>query len=180
MQNPERARVYGEMNIVGGSSFTIDTTAAWHMYSDFSVGTTNGLTSEAGTTGAITAFADAGGGEVQVTSAGHSISDGDYISITGTTNYNGLFQITYVDANNFKITVTWVSDDATGTWHHGAHLVVPDNGPGDYKYTWACSMTASANGKVFVFTIVQEIMFRSLCKTQPTRRTWQSLTVLGC
>jgi hypothetical protein len=63
----------------------------------------------------ITAFADAGGGEVTVTATAHGFATGDIITIAGTTSYNGVFNITKVDADNFKITDTWVSDDATGT-----------------------------------------------------------------
>jgi hypothetical protein len=62
----------------------------------------------------ITAFADAGGGEVTVTAASHGFETDDIVTISGTTNYNGTFSVTKVDANNFKITDTWVSDDATG------------------------------------------------------------------
>jgi hypothetical protein len=67
-------------------------------------------------TGAITAFADAGGGDVTVTSAGHGLGVGDEVTISGTTNYNGTFRIQARTVNTFDITDTWVSDDATGTW----------------------------------------------------------------
>ena len=67
------------------------------------------------TTGtAITAFADAGSGEVTVTCAAHGLSTNDVVTIVGTTSYNGTFVVTKVDANSFKITDTWVADDATG------------------------------------------------------------------
>lgn len=68
------------------------------------------------TSGAITAFADAGGGEVTVTDVAHGMQTGNTVTIIGTTSYNGTFVITKVDADNFKITDTWVADDATGTW----------------------------------------------------------------
>ena len=66
--------------------------------------------------GAITAFADAGGGDVTVTSASHGLATADEITISGTTSYNGTFTVTYVDANSFTIVDTWVANDATGTW----------------------------------------------------------------
>lgn len=66
--------------------------------------------------GSITAFADAGGGQVTVTSAGHGLAENDLVSINGTTSYNGDFTATNVTANDFEITDTWVADDATGTW----------------------------------------------------------------
>lgn len=63
----------------------------------------------------ITAFADAGGGQVTVTSVNHNIPTGNSVDITGTTSYNGNFQITNVTTNTFEITDTFVADDATGT-----------------------------------------------------------------
>jgi len=67
-------------------------------------------------TGSITHFADAGAGQITVTSAAHGLSNGDYVTISGTTNYNGWFLVANVATNTFEITDTWVSDDATGTW----------------------------------------------------------------
>jgi len=62
----------------------------------------------------ITTFANAGGGQVTVTSASHGISENATIEISGTTNYNGNFTATNVATNTFEITDTWVSDDGIG------------------------------------------------------------------
>jgi len=80
-----------------------------------------------GSTASITAFADAGGGDVTVTSANHGLSSGTLVTISGTTNYNGTFSISSVTTNTFDITDTWVSDDGTGTWvsHPIAHAASP-------------------------------------------------------
>jgi len=71
----------------------------------------------------ISAFADAGGGEVTVTVANwssHTLANSDRVVITGTTNYNGTYTISSVSVGasttTFNITATWVSDDATGYW----------------------------------------------------------------
>lgn len=77
-------------------------------------------------TGSITAFADYSGtvaGTVLVTSTAHGLTTGHDVVISGTTNYNGTFTITTVDANSYYITDTWVSDDATGTWTAVAAIV---------------------------------------------------------
>ncbi len=66
----------------------------------------------------ITAFADAGGGQVTVTSVGHGRANSDSVKIIGTTNYNGTFIISNVTTDTFEITNTWVSDDGTGKWLH--------------------------------------------------------------
>ena len=69
-------------------------------------------------TGAITVFAisPAGADITRVTSAGHALSDNEIVKITGTTNYDGIYSIQYVDANNFDIALTFVLNDATGNW----------------------------------------------------------------
>lgn len=64
---------------------------------------------------AITAFADGTGGTVIVTSAGHGFADGGSVIIAGTTSYNGTFIVSSSADDTFKITATWVANDATGT-----------------------------------------------------------------
>ena len=71
---------------------------------------------------AITAFADYSGtvtGTVSVTSGTHGLTTGDTVTISGTTNYNGTFTITTIDANDFYITATWVADDGASLWIGG-------------------------------------------------------------
>lgn len=82
--------------------------------------------------GTITAFADAGGGQVTVTSAAHGLSAGQKVEIVGTTSYNGIFTVANVTTNTFEITDTFVADDATGTWTQGVQVneyffIVPDH-----------------------------------------------------
>ena len=82
---------------------------------DFLSGT---LTRPFGAFGSITAFADADGGQVTVTSASHGLANGNIVTITGTTSYNGTFTIANVSTNDYEITDTFVADDGTGTWIH--------------------------------------------------------------
>ena len=72
----------------------------------------------AGEDKAITAFADAGGGQVTVTSANHNIPDGNFIDI-GTTipfDYAGNFKITNITTNTFEITTPFLGT-ATGIFN---------------------------------------------------------------
>jgi len=65
----------------------------------------------------ITALADssiASGVKTKVTSAAHGYSDGDLVHISGTTSYNGGWEISNVTTNTFDITIVFVADDATG------------------------------------------------------------------
>lgn len=70
-----------------------------------------------GQTGSITAFADAGGGQVTVTSAGHGLSNGDIVWLLDDT-YTGKYTISNVLTNTFEITTTFTST-STGTWETG-------------------------------------------------------------
>jgi len=94
-----------------------------------------------GTTGDITAFADAGGGEVTVTSAAHGRSNGERVEISGTTNYNGTFTIEDVTTDTFNIVDTWVATE-TGVWnlveywYQGRYISdVDTSDPTDYVLT---------------------------------------------
>lgn len=114
-----------------------------------------GFTFSAGSTGAITAFADAGGGKVTVTSNGHGLSNGDYISIHGTTNYNCVhdvvepYLISSVTINTFDVIVTWVADDATGDWDRGDCLVAGAGVTGTYSITLTASAVSAGANKEF-------------------------------
>ena len=67
----------------------------------------------------ISAYSDATGGFTTVTDAGHGRSNGDIVTIAGTTNYNGEFTISSVATNTFNIERTFVANDATGTYSAG-------------------------------------------------------------
>jgi len=66
--------------------------------------------------GSITAMASAGASTTTITSANHGLSNGNSVTISGTTSYNGTFSVSSVATNTFVITDTFVADDATGTW----------------------------------------------------------------
>jgi phage minor structural protein len=75
----------------------------------------------------ITAFADGGGGQVEVSCAAHGLLTGDVVDIYGTTNYDGTYGVTYVDAGTFSITHSWDGDDATGVvWK--VHIQITTDG----------------------------------------------------
>lgn len=126
----------------------IDAANQWHLLyvaSEFEIDDViNGCTFVDGATGAITAFADGGGGLVTATSENHGLSVGDAVSITGTTNYNGVWEVMTVgDVNTFEFTDTWVADDGTGTFTRGASLVVTV--AANYALDWHCSFTPGSN-----------------------------------
>ena len=96
------------------------------------------------TVGDITEVADAGGGEVLVTSAKHCLDTGDEIIVEGGA-YAGTYDITWVSHDTFKITVAFGATSVT-TWRCeelpnsaiGLHFLVtttnPDNADGTWNY----------------------------------------------
>ena len=143
---------YIEAHISAGGAITIDTTDVWHAVTGFVTDDSSGVTFNAGSTGAITAYANPGGGQVTVTSAGHGLSNGDIVTIAGSTNYNGIFEISNVIApNTFEITTGFLGDDAAGTWRNGSNFVV--EAAGVYIFGWQISASAAAVNKIFTFTL---------------------------
>lgn len=58
-----------------------------------------------------------------VTSTAHGRSNGESVTISGTTNYNGTFTVSNITANSFEIQDNFVADDATGKWIYGEQMV---------------------------------------------------------
>jgi surface protein len=102
---------------------------------DLTIGTT------ANTSQAITAFAQQGA-NTRVTSNGHGLNTGSRVNISGTTSYNGDFNVVAVpNANQFDIAVTFVANDATGTMKHRRSRNVTA-GFGANKYSAGAPTTA--------------------------------------
>jgi len=84
---------------------------------DLTIGTTTN------TSQAITAFATLSSGtQTRVTSNGHGLVAGSRVNISGTTNYNGDYNVLAVGAganpSTFDIAQAFVANDATGTMKH--------------------------------------------------------------
>lgn len=66
----------------------------------------------------ITAYADYSAtvnGTTLVSSTGHGMVTGNYVDITGATNYSGMHYVTRVSADTFYITEDFVADDGAST-----------------------------------------------------------------
>lgn len=98
-----------------------------------------------------TAYVDYNGtvaGTTKVTtSTNHGLNTGDPISITGTTNYNGVYLITNIDATNFYIVKAYVADDATGSVRRPGTLKALKTGV--YEVTFNVSGIAANANDVF-------------------------------
>jgi len=69
-------------------------------------------------TGSITSVTD-NGGQAQFNSSGHTLANGDPVTISGTTSYNGAFVAANVVAGvSFEVGLSYVSSE-TGAWSKG-------------------------------------------------------------
>ncbi len=92
-----------------------------------------GFTFSAGFDGAIASFSDYSStvpGAVLANDASHGLSTNQGITINNSTDYNGAFNVTVVDADNFYFTDTFVGDE-TANWQKGDCMRVDpgSNGP---------------------------------------------------
>ncbi len=136
---------YGEFYWNANSNATtIETANTPIMLRETTTGLVNGWTYNAGSTGAITVYADYSGtvaGATLVTSNTHNLATGDHVSIRGTTNYNGIHEVTVVDANTFYIVVAFVADDGASDWDEGSYLECDTGSGGIYQIDYTLSIT---------------------------------------
>lgn len=155
-EEPRNAEAYKYASAV---KTIIDTTDKWHALQDLSEGSNYGWTWVAGTRGTdITTYAtsDAGARTKITTTAAHNLSAEDYITITGTTNYNNPYEVMEsIDANNFTIDKAWdTNNDATGTYARGDSYTANTTSAGVYDFTWSVTVKPDAINKSLSGTIM--------------------------
>jgi hypothetical protein len=112
---------------------TIDSTT-WHLIytaGDWATGLVNGVVFEDGATDAVSgAYADAGGSpnEVTVTAAAHPFAANDIVSISGSTNYNSVFEVQSTTTDTFNIVSAFAAEAAAGTVTRGGNLTITNAG----------------------------------------------------
>jgi len=155
--SPATVKKAGEMYIYSNTvESVIDTADVWHaLYAaNITAGVNLGWTFADGVRGTdITAYAtyDGGASTLVTTTAAHNLSAGDYISITGTTNYNDLYEVLSAPSSTtFEIDKAWdTNDDATGTYARGATLTAGANASGHYPSNWSATLTPGTTGHIF-------------------------------
>jgi len=151
---------YACMYLNANSTVTTNETANTPILTrHWTTGSLSGWTYVAGITGSITAYSNYGGtvaGTVRAASTAHGLTTGDYISIRGTTNYNGVFQITKISNDAFYFYDTWVSDDGASDWDRGSYLLAGANAAGTYKasYTISSDITIFITSNVYYYIYV--------------------------
>ena len=165
---------------------TIDTADAWHLLSltEITPGELDGWTYEDGVTGAdITAYAtyDGGASTLVTTTAAHNLSSGDYISITGTTNYNDIYKVLSAPSGTtFEINKAWdTNNDATGTYNRGGSLTCGADAGGFYKISWNVTVTPAVNGHVFTGCYTVNGVLCDKCRSREKLGTAADFSNLG-
>lgn len=117
--------LHGGMHILGAGPVTviIDVLNAWHLVPDMISDEVHSMSFEAGQDGTIASVANGGGGEITVTTTNpHNLAEGDFVSLTNTTDYDGVYEVESIGgANIFNVTVAW-NVNRTGGWAQGSSL----------------------------------------------------------
>jgi hypothetical protein len=151
---------YGEMYMYGSAgTATIQIINQYYAaFGVFSEGTVNGFTMVAGEGGAISATSTAVGGWVAMTSAGHTLSAGDYVCINGTATYNGNELVDSVDGNDFYITATNSEADEGGAdsdFQSGDYLLASAGTAGNFLLNNSMTISSAAAAKEYKFECVK-------------------------
>lgn len=157
---------YGEMYQASNAIATvIDTADEWYAVRLFSTGEVSNWTFDAGSTGVIASIANAGGGDVIINDVAHGLSAGDMISITGTTNYNGLYEVKTVTIDSFTITATWGVSE-TGKWNQGSSLTAGSGAAGKYIMHFSVTLTPQINNHIFTFATAKNAIDCPKCRAR--------------
>lgn len=133
------AELYGEMYSYENATLTaIDETNVYHAIHTIATGgTCKGWTFKAGSTGPIASFATYGGGlATLITDVGHGLVNGEIITISNSTNYNGSHVVTRIDNDTFTIPVAYVAEAGGPNWIRGSSLRANSGSAGVYKLSW--------------------------------------------
>jgi len=150
----------GEMQDAdNGTADTIDAASSWHsLYRQLSTTATRSMGTNTGLRRTITAAATAAAGAKTkfTTSVAHGLSVGDPVSITGTTNYDGLYLVDIVDdATNFTVVVAFVANDSGAMIRAAALQASNKQGAGRYQVNVSISAAVAATNKDFDFAVIQ-------------------------
>jgi len=164
----------------------IDTADAWHLLSlaEITPGELDGWTYADGTRGTdITTYAtyDGGASTLVTTTAAHNLSAGDYISITGTTNYNDIYKVLSAPSGTtFEINKAWdTNNDATGTYNRGGTLTCGADAGGFYKVSLNITVTPQTNGHIFTCVYCLNGVVCDKCRSRAKLGTAADYSNLG-
>lgn len=141
-----------EMGMAGESTaVTIDTADEDHMLGNLTAGELDGFTKVAAVAGSIASVVTSdAGATITCTDVAHGLTTGDIISVTGSSSvtYNGVYVVTVLTVDTFKVTVAYVAT-ATATWAMGGYLLAGANAAGTYKASISGDISSAVADKNF-------------------------------
>jgi hypothetical protein len=156
----------GEMTETNNAvTMGIDQVNTWHPLwtSGVVAGLLDGWTFLAGVSGSFTSVANAGGGQITVTtSAPHGMLAGQVVTLTSASvaGYQPpnptIFVIQSVAASTFNVIATFTAT-ATGTFTRGASLKAGTAAAGRYKITWSVTAKNTGADATFKFAPCQNV-----------------------
>lgn len=143
--------VAGDMYIDDGSTaLDIQAADADHGVNLFSSNILSDVTFNAGSNDTFdNAAVVQNGSEVTMPATGHGLSNSDIITIAGTTNYDGIYAVSNVQADTFDITHSFTAETlaATDAWNEASKLIVPNTG--NYQVEYDVSITSETANHFF-------------------------------
>lgn len=147
---------HGEMAFY--SSTTTETVGVTDQYygiqGEFSLGSfIDGFTFVTGSSGGGDVTTAGTGDSININDATHGLIEGDYINVQSA-NHEGTVVVTYIDADNIQVKITYVGDE-TCTWQEGDYLLAGNGTAGTYHIDFGITASAGAAAKEFKFECVQ-------------------------
>jgi len=140
---------YGEAYIYNNAVDTVIETADIPIaLRQIIAGALNGFTFDAGSTGSIASYqlGTGGAGFTRLNNVAHGLSDGDIITVRGSTvaGYNGVHTVSSVADDYFDIDETFSVDGGASDWDQAAHLIVGAGADGIYAAEWVMNTAPDA------------------------------------
>ena len=140
---------YGEAYIYDNTVATvIETTDTPIALRQISSGFVNNFVFDAGSTGPIASYelGTGGAGYTKVNDVAHGLSNGDIITIRGSSvaAYNGVQTVSSVSTDYFDIDATFSADGGASDWDQGASLKADGISAGKYSAAWLMNTAPTA------------------------------------
>ena len=153
-------KYYGTMHLNANANASVIETANTPIaLRQFTTGALmNGWTFNAGSTGAITSYqiGTGGAGYTRVNAAANGLSNGDIVSIRGSSvaDYLGIWEVSDVAAGYYDIHVALNGDGGVSDWDEPSHLIAGASAAGLYEIGWSMSSSeGGAAGSEFKFVV---------------------------
>jgi hypothetical protein len=136
----------------------IDIANVYHACPNGAEGLNNGFTYKNGKVSAVASVATASGGtKIQCTSNSHGFLNGEIITITNSTNYDGVYAVESVTLNTFVVAKAYVTTRAFNAVR-GFGLRANVNTTGTFIIDWNCTSKPAANNKTFVIEFNKNLL----------------------